>query len=78
MTFHHRWKSAPAKKEKKKQKKERKLKKGRLVESATAVEIDKGGLRRHFLDDFHKLLGSLLASTLTTKPDDDLINQREF
>jgi len=38
------------------------------MESAAAEEINKGCLRRHLRDDFHKLLGSLLASTLPTSP----------
>jgi len=39
------------------------------VETAAAVEIDKGSLRRFLLDDFHKLLGKpCWASTLTTSP----------
>jgi hypothetical protein len=38
------------------------------MESAAAEEINKGCQRRHLLDDFHKLLGSLLASTLPTNP----------
>jgi hypothetical protein len=41
---------------------------GSAVETAATVEIDKGRLRQYLLDDFHKLLGSLLASTLTTSP----------
>jgi len=41
------------------------------VETATAVEIDKGGLRRLLLDDFHKLFGKAFAKTgsgFTTVP----------
>ncbi len=33
------------------------------VETATAVEIDKGGLRRLLLDDLHKLLEKAYART---------------
>ena len=44
-----------AKKEKR-TKKERKLRKGKLVETAAAEEIVQGGLRQHFLDDFHRCL----------------------
>jgi len=40
-----------AKKEKR-TKKERKLRKGKFVETVAAEEIDQGGLRQHFLDDF--------------------------
>jgi len=36
----------------------------RAVETAAAVEIDKGGLRLLLLDDFHKLLGKASAKTL--------------
>ena len=36
--------------------KERKHRKGKLVETDTAVEIDYGGLRQLFLDDFHRCL----------------------
>jgi hypothetical protein len=39
-----------------KKEKEPKRKKGRPVETAAAVEIDKGSLRRFFLDDFHRCL----------------------
>jgi hypothetical protein len=39
--------SAAGKERKKEAKKERKLRKGRLVETATAVEIEQGGLRQH-------------------------------
>ena len=41
---------------KKKKQKERKVRKGRPVETAAAVEIEKGGLRRLLLDDFHRCL----------------------
>src|SRR5216684_1359659 len=44
----------PAKKEKE-QKKEL-FGTGRLVETAAGMEIDQGGLRQHFLDDFHTCL----------------------
>ena len=49
---------------KKKNQKERKARKERPVETAAAMEIDKGGLRRLLLDDFHKLLGKASAKTL--------------
>ena len=41
---------------KKKNQKERNVRKGRPVETAAAVEIEKGGLRQHLLDDFHRCL----------------------
>ena len=42
----------------------------RPVENAAAVEIEIGGLRQLFLDDFHKLLGKQKSlSTLTTGPE---------
>jgi hypothetical protein len=41
---------------KKKNQKERKVRKGRPVETAAAVEIDKGGLRQLLVDDFHRCL----------------------
>ena len=41
---------------KKKNQKERKVWKGRPVETAAAVEIEKGGLRQFLLDDFHRRL----------------------
>src|SRR2546428_12056575 len=41
---------------KKKNQKERKVRKGRPVETAAAVEIEKGGLRQFLLDDFHRRL----------------------
>ena len=44
-----------AKKEKR-TKKERKLWNGKFVETAAAEEIVQGGLRQHFLDDFHRCL----------------------
>jgi len=34
------------------------------METATAVEIDKGRLRQLLLDDFHKLFGKAFAKTL--------------
>lgn len=38
-----------------------------LMESAAAEEIEAGGLRQLFLDNFHKLLGKhKTLSTLTT------------
>jgi hypothetical protein len=45
-----------SKERKKEAKKERKLRKGKLVETAAAEEIVQGGLRQHFLDDFHRCL----------------------
>src|SRR6266478_9020782 len=38
------------------------------VETATAVEIDKGGLRRLLLDDSHKLFGKAFAKTAPALP----------
>src|ERR1700730_5782240 len=38
------------------------------VETATAVEIDKGGLRRLLLDDSHKLFGKDFAKTAPALP----------
>jgi hypothetical protein len=49
-------------KKEKRSKKERKLRKGKLVETAAAVEIDKGSLRRLFLDDFHRCLKKSLRT----------------
>jgi hypothetical protein len=37
--------------------------KGRPVETAAAVEIDSGGLRQLFIDDFHPLLEKAYAQT---------------
>jgi len=37
----------PGQRKKKEAKKERKLRKGRLVETATAMEIEQGGLRQY-------------------------------
>jgi hypothetical protein len=54
---------ASAKKEKR-SKKERKLRKGKPVETAAAVEIDKGGLRQLLLDDFHRFLKKSTHKTL--------------
>src|SRR5713226_2678715 len=34
----------------------KKCSEGRLVETAAGMEIDQGGLRQHFLDDFHTCL----------------------
>jgi len=42
--------------ERKKKQKERTIRKGKPVETATALEIDQGGLRQLFLDDFHRCL----------------------
>jgi hypothetical protein len=41
---------------KEKDPKTKKVRKGRPVETAAAVEIDSGGLRQPFLDDFHQCL----------------------
>ena len=44
---------------------------GSAVETATAVEIDKGRLRQYLLDDSHKLFGKAFAKTssgFTTVP----------
>jgi len=38
------------------------------VENAAAVEIDKGRLRRLFIDDFHKLLGKASAKNASAFP----------
>jgi hypothetical protein len=38
-----------------KERKRTKKEGGRPVETAASVEIDKGGLRRLLIDDFHKL-----------------------
>jgi hypothetical protein len=38
------------------------------VENAAAVEIDKGGLRRLLLDDFHELLGKAFAKNASAFP----------
>jgi hypothetical protein len=35
----------------------RKKRRGKLVETAAAEEIVQGGLRQHFLDDFHRYCG---------------------
>src|SRR5712671_614224 len=40
----------------------------RAVETATAVEIDKGCLRRFLLDDSHKLFGKAFAKTAPALP----------
>src|SRR2546425_12365451 len=40
----------------------------RAVETAAAVEIDKGRLRRLFIDDFHKLLGKASAKNAPAFP----------
>ena len=40
----------------------------RAVETAAPVEIDEGGLRRLFLDDFHKLLGKASAKNAPAFP----------
>jgi hypothetical protein len=41
---------------------------GSAVETATAVEIDKGSLRRLLLDDFHELFGKASAKTAPALP----------
>lgn len=38
------------------------------METATAVEIDKGRLRQLLLDDFHKLFGKAFANTAPAFP----------
>src|ERR1700675_2263403 len=38
------------------------------VETASAVEIDKGRLRQLLLDDFHKLFGKAFAKTAPALP----------
>jgi hypothetical protein len=38
------------------------------VENAAAVEIDKGRLRRLFIDDFHELLGKASAKNASALP----------
>jgi hypothetical protein len=38
------------------------------VENAVAVEIDKGGLRRLLIDDFHELLGKASAKNASAFP----------
>jgi hypothetical protein len=47
---------------------EEKRRAARAVETAAAVEIDKGGLRRFFLDDFHELLGKASAKNAAAFP----------
>jgi hypothetical protein len=59
----------PRAKKEKRTKKERKLRKGRFMETATAVEIEQGSLRQYFLDDFHRCLENPAGfSTVTTNP----------
>src|SRR5215510_9312736 len=48
----------------KKEKRTKKERKGRPVETAAAVEIGQGGLRRLFLDDFHRCLEKPTQKTL--------------
>jgi len=55
---------------------------GRLVETAAGMKIDQGGLRQHFLDDFHTCLKKPRTKrcgffTVTHKPHGG-INQREL
>jgi hypothetical protein len=58
----------------KKEKSSKKERKGRPVETATAVEIEIGGLRHLLLDDFHELFEKASATnrsgffTVTTDP----------
>jgi hypothetical protein len=49
---------------KEKEVKRKNIRKGKPVETAAAVEIDQGGLRRFFLDDFHNGLKKASAKTL--------------
>ena len=46
---------------KEKEAKRKNIRKGKPVETAAAVEIDKGGLRQLFLDDFHRCLKKTYA-----------------
>ena len=48
---------------KEKEAKRKNMRKGKPVETAAAVEIDKGGLRRLFLGDFHRCLKKACAKT---------------
>jgi hypothetical protein len=62
-------KIGPGKERTKEAKQERKLRKGTLMETATAMEIEQGGLRHHSLDDFHRCLENPAGfSTVTTSP----------
>jgi hypothetical protein len=66
---------------KKKEQKERKLRKGKPVETAAVEEIDQGGLRHHFLDDFHSCLKKPTPKTLRLlhsyhRPDGDELSKR--
>jgi hypothetical protein len=59
----------------KKEKRSKKERKQRPVETATAVEIGKGGLRQLLLDDFHRCLEKPAHKTLRLfhsyhRPDD--------
>jgi hypothetical protein len=62
---------------KEKEAKRKNMRKGRPVETAAAMEIDQGGLRRLFLDDFHSCLKKACAKTAPAfftaphRPDDD-------
>lgn len=56
------WKLLVSTKKEKKQK-ESKIRKGRPVETAAAMEIHSGGLRRLFLDEFPRLLEKACAKT---------------
>ena len=60
----------------------RNVSEGRPVETATGMKIDQGGLRQHFLDDFHTCLKKprtkrAAFSQLHTGPT-AVINQREL
>jgi hypothetical protein len=48
----------------KKEKSSKKERKGRPVETAAAVEIEQGSLRRYLLDDFHRCLEKPPQKTL--------------
>jgi hypothetical protein len=48
---------------KEKEPKRKNVRKGKPVETAAAMEIDKGGLRRLFLDDFHNCLKKAFVKT---------------
>ena len=69
MTFSNLWKS-PGKERKKEPKKERKLRKGRLVESAAAEEINKVACGDIFLMISTSCLEALLGFHTYHKPDD--------
>jgi hypothetical protein len=62
---------------KEKEAKRKNMRKGKPVETAAAMEIDQGGLRRLLLDDFHRCLKKTCAKTAPAfftvphRPDDD-------